>query len=267
MGLYNYPLYLGHHYYVTLLWMLSSSMKVEGDVFNFPIEWIPRKFNIIENYKEVWVDNNFAVYYWNSIKITVISTLAQLIVSAMAAYGFTKIEWKGRDAIFFIYIATMMIPKQVTIVPQFIVLRTLNLYNTHLGMILMISFSVFGVFLLRQNMLSIPTSLSEAAKIDGASHMKVFVQIILPLVKPALATTTILKFIWTWNDYQTPLVFLSDRKLFTVQLGMRLFATESGSYYSLIMAAAVSAILPLIVIFLLGQRQIVEGIVSGAVKG
>ena len=251
-----------------LLWMISTSFKYEADVFTFPIQWIPRRTVGFDNYKEVWGDTyQFGLYYWNSIKITVISTALQLLISAMGAYGFTKIRFKGRNALFLLYLATMMIPHQVTIIPQFLVLRELKLYNTHLGIILMLTFSVYGVFLLRQNIMGLPDSLCESAKIEGAGHLQIFWYIILPLLKPALATLAILKFVWTWNDYQTPLVLLSSRELYTIQLGMKMFATESGSYYALIMAAAVSATIPLILLFLVGQKYVIAGIASGAVKG
>lgn len=253
---------------VPLVWMISTACKVEADVFNFPIDWIPKRWNFIQNMKEVWSgDYNFALYYWNSIKVTVLATVLQVFVSALGAYGFSKIHFKGRDKLFLAYLATMMIPPQVTIVSQFIIMRNIGLYNSHTGLVLMLAFSVYGVFLLRQAMLAIPESLSEAAKIDGAGHVRIFFQIILPMVKPSLATLATLKFVWTWNDYQAPLVFLNNRNLYTIQLGMKAFTSESGSYYSLIMAAAVSAIVPLIVVFLLCQRFVVDGIATGAVKG
>ncbi len=207
------------------------------------------------------------MYYLNSIKVTVISTVLQILVSALGAYGFTKIKWKGRDQLFLVYLATMMIPAQVMIVSRFVIMQKMNLYNTHMGIIMMTMFSLYGVFLLRQAMMAIPDSLCESAKIDGAGHLRIFFQIIFPLVKPSIATLAVLKFVWTWNDYQTPLIFLSNRKLFTIQLGMKLFASESGSIYSLTMAAAVSATIPLIILFLFGQRYIIDGIASGAVKG
>lgn len=251
-----------------LVWMISTSFKVENEVFAFPIQWIPQTFVGLDNYKEVWGEQyNFAMYYLNSIKITVISTFFQILVSAMGAYGFTKIKWKGRDKIFLAYLATMMIPPQVMIVSRFVIMQKANLYNTHSGIIMMTMFSTYGVFLLRQAMMGIPDSLCESARIDGANHVRIFSRIILPLITPSIATLAVLKFVWTWNDYQTPLIFLSNRKLFTIQLGMKLFASESGSIYSLMMAAAVSATLPLIIVFLFGQRYIIEGIASGAVKG
>ncbi|WP_373264325.1 carbohydrate ABC transporter permease [Hungatella hathewayi] len=251
-----------------LIWMISTSLKAENEVFDFPINWIPKTFMGLENYKEVWGERyNFGMYYLNSIKITVISTFFQILVSAMGAYGFTKIKWKGRDTVFLAYLATMMIPPQVMIISRFAIMQKAGLYNTHMGMILMLIFSTYGVFLLRQAMMGIPDSLCESAKIDGASHITIFFKIVLPLITPSIATLAVLKFVWTWNDYQTPLVFLNNRSLFTIQLGMKMFATEMGSIYSLMMAAAVSAIVPLILVFILGQRYIIDGIASGAVKG
>lgn len=251
-----------------LIWMISTSFKVENEVFSFPIQWIPKTFVGLANYKEVWGEEyNFGMYYWNTIKITLISTAFQILVSALGAYGFTKVKWKGRDKVFLLYLATMMIPPQVMIVPRFVIMQKAGLYNTHLGIILMTMFSTYGVFLLRQAMMSVPDSLVESARIDGASHITIFSRIVLPLVTPSIATLAVLKFVWTWNDYQPPLIFLSKRSLFTIQLGMKLFASESGSLYALMMAAAVSATLPLIVVFLFGQKYIIEGIAAGAVKG
>lgn len=251
-----------------LVWMISTSFKAENDVFEFPIRWIPKNSVGFANYLEVWGSRyNFGMYYWNSIKITVVSTVFQILISAFAAYGFTKIKWKYRDKLFLVYLASMMIPPQVMIVSRFVIMQKLGLYNTHLGIILMTMVSTYGLFLLRQAMLGIPDSLCESAKIDGAGHLRIFFQLMLPLIVPSIATLAVLKFVWTWNDYQTALIFLSKRTLFTIQLGMKLFASESGNIYSLMMAAAVSSTLPLILVFLLGQRYIIDGIASGAVKG
>lgn len=260
--------FVGFTMLTPLLWMISTSFKTENEVFTFPIQWIPETFVGLANYKEVWGEEyNFGMYYLNSIKITVISTVFQILVSALGAYSFTKIKWKYRDKIFLLYLATMMIPPQVMIVSRFAIMQKTGLYNTHLGIILMTMFSTYGVFLLRQAMMGIPDSLCESAKIDGAGHWTIFTKIVLPLVKPSIATLAVLKFVWTWNDYQTPLIFLSKRTLFTIQLGMKMFASESGNIYSLMMAAAVSATVPLILVFLLGQRYIIDGMTAGAVKG
>lgn len=250
-----------------LIWMVSTSFKPENEVFNFPIQWIPKTFVGLKNYQEVWGEHyNFGMYYFNSIKVAVLSTVFQVLVSALGAYGFTKIKWKGSKLVFLLYLATMMIPPQVMIISRFAIMQKVGLYNTHAGIILLSVFSTYGVFLLRQAMMGIPDSLCESAKIDGAGHFTIFFKVILPLVTPSLATLTVLKFVWTWNDYQTPLVFLNKRVLFTIQLGMQAFATELGNIYSLMMAAAVSATVPLILAFVIGQRYIIDGIASGAVK-
>ncbi|WP_338325833.1 carbohydrate ABC transporter permease [Paenibacillus luteus] len=251
-----------------LLWMLSASFKYEVDVFNFPIEWIPPRWNAWNNYKEVWSSNyDFPLYYLNSIKVSVIVTVTQLLIATMGAFAFAKLNFKFKQGLFALFLATMMIPDQVTIVPKFMLLTWLGLIDTHGGLVLILLFSVYGVFLLRQYMMSIPDSLIEAAKIDGAGYTRIFIQIVIPISKPAIATLAILRFIWTWDDYQNPLIFLNSKELFTLQLGMSQFASQSGTYYSLLMAAAVCAVVPLLLVFIAGQKFIVEGITSGAVKG
>ena len=251
-----------------LLWMLSASLKVEADVFRFPVQWIPERWNAVENYSEVWAgEANFALYYWNSIKVAVLGTVLLLGTASLAAYAFSKMHYPGREFVFWLYIASMMIPIQVTLVPRFMIVRWLGLYDSHASLILMGAFSAYAVFLLRQNMKAIPDSLCESAQIDGAKHLQVFWHIMLPMVKPALAVQAILKFIWTWNNYQMPLIFLKSEELFTIQLGLKRFADESGTIFSLVMAGSVSAILPLLVVFILGQRYILKGITVGSVKG
>ncbi|WP_242657973.1 carbohydrate ABC transporter permease [Lachnoclostridium phytofermentans] len=250
-----------------LLWMLSTSFKLEIDVFNFPIEWIPPKFTL-NNYIKIWRGNyNFPLYYWNTIKVTVLVVLIQIVISSMAAYAFAKLDFKFKNLLFSIFLATMMIPDQVTLVPRFMLLTKMQLLNSHFGLILMLSFSVYGVFLLRQSMIALPDTIIEAAKIDGANHFIIFIRIVLPMTKSIIATLAILRFVWTWNDYQNPLIFLRDSKLFTLQLGMQQFASVSGTFYSLLMAASVCAIVPLLLVFIIGQNYVIEGIASGAVKG
>lgn len=248
--------------------MLSTSFKIEADVFKFPIEWIPKRWNGIENYKEVWLGKYpFALYYWNSIKITVITTLISVTVSAMAAYGFSKVNFPAGKFLFIIVLATFMVPQQSILVPQFILYRYLGLFDSHTGLIILGSFSVLGTFMLRQFFMGIHSDYIDAAKIDGAGHFRIFWSIALPIVRPAIATYGILRFIWTWNDYQNPLIFLRTDGLYTIQLAMQKFTSLNGEFYSLIMAAAVSSILPLIIVFIIGQKQVIEGIALGGVKG
>lgn len=250
------------------VWMLSTSFKIEADVFKFPIQWIPERWNGFNNYQEVWFgDYPFYVYYWNTIKVTVITTCVSVVVSALAAYGFSKVKFPFGKFLFMIVLATYMVPPQAILVPQFILFRKIGLFDSHFGLILLGSFSVLGTFMLRQFFMSIHNDYIEAAKIDGAGHWRIFWSIALPIVKPAIATYGILRFIWTWNDYQNPLIFLRTDSLLTIQIAMQKFTTINGEFYSLIMAAAVSAILPLVIVFIIGQKQVIEGIALGGVKG
>ncbi|MBM0065445.1 carbohydrate ABC transporter permease [Alkalicoccobacillus gibsonii] len=259
---------LGICFMTPFLWMISASLKVEEEVLTYPIQWIPTTWNAIENYREVWTGTMpFFLLYWNSIKVSVLTTLTSVAVSALAAYGFSKVEFKGRNLVFMLVLATFMIPPQTLLVTQFILYRTLGLYDTHMGLILLNSFSVFGTFMLRQFFLGVGNEIIESARMDGAGHFRIFRSIAFPLVKPAIATYAILRFIWTWNDFQYPLIFLRSKELFTIQLGVQSFADEHGSIYSLMMAASVSAIIPLLIVFIIGQKQVIEGIQLGGVKG
>ncbi len=250
------------------IWMLSTSFKIEADVFKYPIQWIPETWNAVQNYREVWFgDYPFYLYYWNSIKVAVLTTLISCTVSSLAAYGFSKVRFPAGSWLFIIVLATYMVPPQASLVPQFLMFRSVGLFDNHFGLILLGSFSVLGTFMLRQFFLGIPTDFIDAAKMDGAGHWKIFWRIALPIVRPAVATYAILRFIWTWNDYQNPLIFLRTDKLYTIQLAMQKFTTINGEFYSLMMAAAVSAILPLLIVFIIGQKQVIEGIALGGVKG
>ncbi|TFE26655.1 carbohydrate ABC transporter permease [Cohnella luojiensis] len=250
------------------LWMLATSFKIEKDVFVYPIQWIPKQWNAITNYKEVWFgDYPFYVYYLNSIKIGIITTLISCATASLAAYGFSKVRFKASKFLFVIVLATYMVPNQAILVPQFILYRNIGLFDSHFGLIIIGSFSVLGTFMLRQFFMGIHQEYIESAKIDGAGHLRTFWSIAMPLVKPAIATYAILRFIWTWNDYQNPLIFLRTDKLYTIPLAMQKFTSMSGEFYSLIMAAAVSAIVPLLVVFIIGQKSVIEGIALGGVKG
>ena len=248
-------------------WMISASLKFENDVFTYPIQWIPKEWNAVNNYRKVWLgDHPYWLYYLNTIKVAGLTTLTSVTVSALAAYGFAKVRFPAGKWLFLIVLATFMVPQQAILVPQFILYRQLGLFDTHFGLILLNSFSVLGTFMLRQFFLTVHQDYIESAKMDGAGHFRIFAQIALPL-RPAVATYAILRFIWTWNDYQNPLIFLRSDRLYTLQLAMQKFSTINGEYYSLIMAAAVSAIVPLLIVFIIGQKHVIEGISFGGVKG
>jgi multiple sugar transport system permease protein len=260
---------LGLAMLVPFFWMISTSLKIQGDVYKFPVEWFP-KLPQFGNYKTVWLDQDppFFIYYWNSIKIAVICVIGDLITSSLAAYAFARLQFKGRDQLFLLYLVTMMIPFQVLMVPQFMLFRWMGIYNTHWALILPRLFTPLGTFLLRQYFLTVPFELSEAARVDGASEFRTFWRIVLPLAKPALASLAILSFVWRWNDYEGPLIFLTNRQLYTVPLGLTNFIDEAGNQQdTLIMAASVSAFLPILIVFLLGQKYFIEGITAGSVKG
>jgi multiple sugar transport system permease protein len=249
------------------LWMISTSFKTPAEVFQYPIRWIPEHW-VLEHHQKVWLgEKSFIGYYVNSLKIAVISTAGATFLSALAAYGFSRVEFKGRDALFVVYLSMMMIPPQVLFVPKFIMFNWVGIYNTHWALILPGLFTIFGVFLMRQFMIAIPKEISESAFIDGAGHLRIFLQLMLPLAKPALATLAIIDFSWHWNDYENALVFLLDQKLFTVPLGLQNFILEFNIDYNGMMAATSAGIIPILILFLLGQKFIIQGVSSTAVKG
>ncbi|MDO3676559.1 carbohydrate ABC transporter permease [Paenibacillus ehimensis] len=253
---------------VPLIWMISAASKFEKDVMEFPIRWIPQDWNFIGNFQEVWLGKvPFYLFYLNSLKLALIMTACTIFFSSMAAFAFTKLRFKGRDLAFGVLLTFMVIPEQATLVPRYLLMKWLHMYNTHAGMILMGMFSIYFTFLLRQFMMGIHSDFIEAAKIDGAGYFKTYWSIILPLCKPILATVGIIKFIWTWNDYQTPLIFLINKSLYTIPLGMQMFKDEFADNYAVIMMASLSAILPLLIIFIVLQKQVINGISLGGVKG
>ncbi|SDE44737.1 multiple sugar transport system permease protein [Paenibacillus sp. UNCCL117] len=249
------------------IWMISTSFKTPSEVFEYPIAWIPAQ-PVWEHHIKIWTGtSSFVPYYLNSLKVSLISMAGATFLSALAAYGFTKVEFRGRDTLFLLYIAMMMIPPQVLFVPKFIMFKWLGIFNTHWALILPGMITIFGVFMMRQFFISIPKDISESAFIDGAGHLRIFAQIMLPLAKPALATLAIIDFSWHWNDFENALVFLINRELYTVPLGLQNFIMEFNVDYNGMMAAASAGILPMLVVFLIGQRFIIQGLSSTAVKG
>jgi multiple sugar transport system permease protein len=249
------------------LWMISTSFKINGEVFKYPIDWIPNTWHF-ENYKKVWAGTDpFYLFYWNSIKITGITVAGNLLTSAMAGYAFAKIRFKGRNFLFLLYLSTMMIPGQVLLVPRFILFDQLQLINTHASIILPGLFTVFGTFLMRQFFISLPNELLEAGRVDGSGYWRTFWQICMPLIKPALVTLLILSFTWHWNEYETPLIMLREKDLYTIPLGLTSYVEEFGTNYVLTMAASVSGLVPLLIVVVVCQKWFVEGIASSGLKG
>lgn len=251
---------------IPFIWMLSSSLKLNKDVFSFPMQWIPRD-PVWGNYITIWTKIPMLTFVKNSAKLTIIVTILQLVTSSFAAYAFAKLKFKGRNILFLGYIGTISVPWHAYMVPQFMLMRTLHLNNTHLSIICLQAFSAFGVFLMRQFYDGIPDELCEAARIDGMSEYGIWWRIMLPLSKPALSTLTIFTFVNTWNDFLGPLIYLTDTKKKTLQIGLRMFITDYSSEYGLIMAASVVALIPVLIVFLALQKYFVQGVATAGLKG
>jgi multiple sugar transport system permease protein len=251
---------------VPFAWMLSASLKLNRDVFTFPIQWIPTAPRW-ENYVDIWTKIPLAIFIGNTAKITIIVTVLQLLTSSFAAYAFAKLRFPFRDTLFLGYIATIAMPWQVYMVPQFLLMRELDLNNTHTALIILQAFTAFGVFLMRQFFTTVPGELLDAARIDGFSEFGVFWKIALPLVRPALAALCIFTFLGNWNAFLWPLIVTRSAEMRTLPVGIAFFSSEAGSAYELIMTAAALATIPVLVVFAIFQRQIIRGIALTGLKG
>ena len=248
------------------LWMISTSFKMEMDVFDFPIQLIPKTWNL-ENYKKVFADSNFLLFYRNSLFISVVSVAGNLVLSSAAAYAFARLKFRGSKGIFALYMITLMIPLQIVLLPKFILFQRIGLYDSYWALILPAMISPFATFFLRQTYLSIPMELSEAGLIDGASQWRIYWQLIMPLAKGSMVTVGILAFIDSWNDYMQPSILLRSVEKFTIPIGLEWFSTSNSSNYALIMAATVVSLIPILLIFILTQKYYIESIAASGIKG
>ena len=229
---------------VPFFWTLSSSLKYDREIFEYPIKWIPEVLRW-SNYEEVWTRVNFLTYYLNTIKLSLIVTIGQVVTCSLAAYSFAKMDYPGRDKIFLCYLATMMVPWHAIMIPQFIIIKNLGFYDSHWSIILMNLFSAF----------------------DGCGELKIYSQIIMPMCKPGLATLVVFTFNFMWNDYMGPMIYLNTDKLKTIQIGLAAFRTEYGAEYGLIMAGTVCSLLPMVLIYCVAQKYLIEGIAFSGLKG
>ena len=251
---------------VPFAWMVSASLKLDKDVFVFPIQWIPENPRW-RNYLDIWVKIPLMKFVTNTVKITFIVTFLQLLTSSFAAYAFAKLKFKYRNTLFMAYIATIAVPWQVYMVPQFMMMRNFGLNDSHLAIIFLQAFSAFGVFMMRQFYQGIPDELCEAARIDGMTEYQIYSRIMLPLSKPALSTLMIFTFVNTWNDFLGPLIYLKTEAKKTLQLGLKMFISQYSSEFGLIMAASVLSLIPVLIVFLSLQKYFVEGVAATGVKG
>ena len=249
------------------LWMLSTSLKAPGDVFKFPPEWIPDPI-VWSNYAKSWTLKPMDLAYLNSIKISTLTTVGTLFTSSLAAFAFAKLRFRGQHILFMILIATLMIPVQVTLIPLFILFKWINWIDTHWPLIVpAILTNAYGVFLLRQFFMSLPNELGDAGEIDGCNPFQIYWHLYLPLSVPALVTLGIFAFLYHWNEFLLPLIYLNSLQNFTIPL---MLATFQGAYttdWELLMAAATLALVPVIIVYIFGQRYFVQGIALTGLKG
>lgn len=251
---------------VPFFWMVSTSLKSRIDVFDYPPQWIPRPPKW-ENYRTAWKALPFGRYFANTIVVAVSVMFLQLLTSSLAAYAFARLNFPGRDRLFLCYLGTMMIPGQVLMIPRFIIIKYLGWVDSYTGLILPQAFTVFGTFLLRQFFMTIPRELEDAAKIDGCSHFRIYLRIILPLSKPALATLGIFAFMTQWNDFLWPLIVIDSREMYTLTTGLSFFQGLYLTRWTLLMAGAVIVLIPIIVVYVLGQKYFVKGITLSGLGG
>lgn len=258
---------------VPFLWMISSSFKIPADVLKLPIEWIPKRW-FPESYGIVWNTSNlaprnyhFALSCFNSLLVASTSTFGALITSSLAGYAFAKIKFRGANLIFLLYLATMMIPPQITLIPKYTLFDAMKIIGSLLTLILPGIVTVTGTFFMRQFFLQVPNELRESAMIDGASEIKIWAKIMMPLAGAILASLAIMVFLWHWNDYLNSLVFLRGWRNYTITVALSNFIDESLTEYNLIMAASVSASLPVFILFFIGQKFFIKGLSSGSIKG
>jgi multiple sugar transport system permease protein len=255
---------------VPFIWMVSTSLKPSGSEFAYPPEILPTHFDF-SNYQDLFTLVPFGRYFLNTAIVTFLTVAGQLIVCSMAAYGFSRLHFFGRDTIFLIYLATMMIPFQITLIPLFLIVFRLGWINSYQGLIVPALSSVFGIFLLRQSFMGIPQDYHDAARIDGAGEFTIFTRVFLPLTGPALTTLGVFAFMGTWTDLLWPLLIARDQELRTLELGLAYFNASTTAFrqtnWPMVMAAAVVVMLPVLIVYIFAQRYFVAGISLSGVKG
>ncbi len=251
---------------VPFLWMLSTSLKTSEYVLSIPPKFIPDPITL-DSYRQLFEFYPMGRMFFNSMVVAILSMLGQLLTCSMAAYAFARIKFRGSNFLFLVYLATLMVPSQVTITPLFIMMRLFGWINTYQGLILPGVFSAFGTFLLRQAFLTIPKELEEAATIDGASHWTIFWKIIIPLSKPALSTLSIFAFMNSWNAFLWPLFVVRDPLMMTLPVGLASLQGRWVTEWNLVMAGTVITVLPMFIVYLFSQQYMVKGFTTSGIKG
>ncbi|MDX6152580.1 carbohydrate ABC transporter permease [Marinococcus sp. PL1-022] len=248
-----------------VLWVISSSLKPSSELFTWPPSILPDNITF-ENYVNAFTNANFGRYLFNTVLVTITATIITLVINTMAGYALAKYRFRGNAIILVLFLSTLMIPLEALMIPMFLVLRTLGLYNTLWGIIIPPAATPTGVFLIRQYMMSLPNEMIEAAKIDGAGEWRIFTKLIIPLSMPIIATLTIFSVMWRWQDYIWPLIAISDEKLYTLELALANFVGEYSVDWGPLLAMAVLTMVPLIIVFLIFQRFFIQGIMMSGMK-
>ncbi|SNU02645.1 carbohydrate ABC transporter membrane protein 2, CUT1 family [Ruaniaceae bacterium KH17] len=251
---------------IPFIWMVSTALKPNNEVFASPPRLIGSSVQF-ENFANAWSYLPFGRFMINGLIVATIGTLLCVLTSALAAYAFSRINWKGRGHVFFVYLMTLMVPQEVLVVPMFIMMQKLGWVNSYPALILPWAFTAFGTFLLRQFMLTLPDELEEAARIDGAGRFRTFTQIILPLTLPALVTLGVFTFIGYWNSFLWPLLTVSDVNMATVPLGLNMFMGQTGNQWNMLMAASTISIIPAAILVAVIQKHLVSGIALSGLGG
>ncbi len=266
IALHTVLIVVGFFMLAPLLWMLSTSLKEPGDIFIYPPAWIPDPV-VWQNYVETVTVMPFGRFYFNSTFQAAAVTVLQLLTSSLAAFAFARLRFRGRDLLFLLYLGTMMIPFPVTMIPNFVIVRLLGWIDTFKALILPPAFSAFSTFLLRQYFLSLPIELDDAARVDGASSFRIWWQVLLPLTGPALATLAIFTFLGQWNNFLWPLIVTNSEHMRTLPVGLAAFQGQYRVEWHLLMAGSVIALVPILVIYIIGQKWFVRGITLSGMGG
>lgn len=258
---------VGLAFFLPLAWMISTSLKPDVEIFVFPPKWLPSQI-IWSNYPKALSTIPFFLYLKNTLFLCLMNVIGTVASCSLVAYSFARIKWIGRDFLFIVVLGTMMLPFPVTMIPLFLVFKQIGWLNSFYPLIAPAFFgSPFYIFLLRQFFLTIPYDLSDAARIDGCSEFMIFLRIILPLSRPALATVALFTFLATWNDFLAPLIYLNDPRMWTLALGLQRFQSQHSTDWQQLMAAATVMTLPIVVLFFLTQRTFIKGIATTGIKG
>lgn len=259
---------VGLFFLLPFFWMLSTALKSDQQIFVNPPVWIPNPV-MWENFAKAVTVIPFFKYMGNTCKVAFMDVLGTVLACPLVAYGLSRLEWKGRDFLFFLTISVMMIPHEVTMIPQFILYSKMGLVGTYVPLYIASFFGgrPFMIFLLRQFFMNLPRDLEDAARIDGASELKVYAKVVLPLVVPGVLTVALFRFMNSWNDFLGPLLYLSDDKKYTITIGLQMFTTQYSTQWSLLMAASLLTAIPVVAVYFLVQKRFIEGITFSGIKG